>query len=124
MKTQRQRRITTERMTARTELYFRIFPSDQSPADRGARDDWHNLYGAFAGYRMPLGSFVIRGEVDYVIGSESVSDSTGRPVDLDCNSLLCAGVESGYSLGRALLKAGQVYHGHSGQRGIVIANNL
>lgn len=52
---------------------------------------------------MSAGNFFAGVEVDYMVGTGSVTNSSGRSDELDYDSLLRAGVEVGYSIGRALL---------------------
>jgi opacity protein-like surface antigen len=66
------------------------------------------LIGVFAGYRYDIGSIVIGGEVDYMIGSGTLT-VFGTDTDFDFNYLLRAGVEVGYDLDQMLAYASLGY---------------
>lgn len=57
-------------------------------------------FGLFGGYRHDFGSFVLGGEIDYMVGE--VSPDLGGP-SLDVDSLLRLGLEAGYDAGPALI---------------------
>ena len=62
------------------------------------------LYGLFAGYRYDFGTFVLGGEVDYVVGSGDFTSITpaAPTFDVDYNSLVRVGAEFGYDAGNVL----------------------
>ena len=59
-----------------------------------------DAYGIFGGYRYDFGSYVLGGEIDYLMGE---FDFNGTALDVD--SLLRIGVEAGYDAGPALIYA-------------------
>lgn len=59
-----------------------------------------NVYGIFGGYRHDFGTFVLGGEIDYMIGSLDFPIT-----DFDVDGLLRVGLEAGYDAGPALFYA-------------------
>ena len=57
-------------------------------------------FGLFGGYRHDFGSFVLGGEIDYMVGELS-PDIGGPSVDVD--ALIRLGLEAGYDAGPALI---------------------
>ncbi len=63
------------------------------------------LFGIFAGYRYDLGTYVVGGEIDYLMGSGEQTGNFFGPSDIDYDPLIRAGVEVGYDAGSALVYA-------------------
>lgn len=64
------------------------------------RDLEADVYGVFGGYRFDLGTFVVGGELDYMVGEGNI----GAPAafDFDVDSLVRLGIEGGYDFGNVL----------------------
>ena len=60
-----------------------------------------DAFGLFGGYRHDFGTFVLGGEIDYMVGD--LSPVAGPSLDVD--ALLRLGVEAGYDAGPALIYA-------------------
>ncbi len=58
-----------------------------------------DAFGLFGGYRHDFGTFVLGGEIDYMVGDLSPTVGPG----LDVDGLLRLGVEAGYDAGPALI---------------------
>ena len=72
---------------------------DGDAAIGGALDG--DAFGLFGGYRRDFGTFVLGGEIDYMVGE--MSPVAGPSIDVD--ALLRLGVEAGFDAGPALIYA-------------------
>lgn len=62
-----------------------------------------DVYGVFGGYRFDLGTFVVGGELDYMVGEGDLTSPGAFSFDID--QLVRLGIEGGYDLGNALAYA-------------------
>ena len=59
-----------------------------------------DAFGLFGGYRHDFGTWVLGGEIDYMVGEIATTDGLAT---LDIDSLVRFGLEAGYDAGRALI---------------------
>lgn len=73
-----------------------------APAVPGSFDLDGHLFGIFGGYRYDLGNFVVGGEIDYMIGEGTLTQSP-TSVDFDFDHVIRVGAEAGFDAGNALI---------------------